>query len=249
MTCRRWWMPRSTPGSRCSTPRTSTATRAVRRPCSAGPSGRRRSEVVIATKFGGDMGGANGPDWGARGSRRYIRIAVEASLRRLGTDWIDLYQLHTPGPEHPDRGDAGRAQRAGRRGQGPLHRLVQPRRLAGRRRRLDRPDRRLRGVHLGAERVLLARPSRRGRARPGARAHRPEPAAVLPAGPRAAHRQVPSRRGGPGRQPAGQAAGSARRRPTSTRSRRWRSSPPSAGHLRCCEWRSADWRRCRRSGR
>ncbi|HLL63869.1 MAG TPA: aldo/keto reductase [Propionibacteriaceae bacterium] len=58
--------------------------------------GSRRSEVLIATKFGADMQGANGPDWGARGSRRYIRIAVEASLRRLGTDWIDLYQLHTP---------------------------------------------------------------------------------------------------------------------------------------------------------
>ncbi|NEM90450.1 aldo/keto reductase [Galbitalea soli] len=56
----------------------------------------RRDEVVLATKFGMDMGGANGPDWGARASRRYIRIAVEASLRRLRTDWIDLYQLHHP---------------------------------------------------------------------------------------------------------------------------------------------------------
>ena len=63
--------------------------------------GDRRSEVVIATKFGADLQGANGPDWGARGSRRYIRIAVEASLRRLGTDWIDLYQLHTPDPHTP----------------------------------------------------------------------------------------------------------------------------------------------------
>jgi aryl-alcohol dehydrogenase-like predicted oxidoreductase len=63
--------------------------------------GSRRSEVLIATKFGADMQGANGPDWGARGSRRYIRIAVEASLRRLGTDWIDLYQLHTPDPLTP----------------------------------------------------------------------------------------------------------------------------------------------------
>jgi aryl-alcohol dehydrogenase-like predicted oxidoreductase len=56
----------------------------------------RRQEIVLATKFGMDMQGANGPDWGARGSRRYIRIAVEASLRRLQTDWIDLYQLHQP---------------------------------------------------------------------------------------------------------------------------------------------------------
>lgn len=58
--------------------------------------GARRDEVVIATKFGLDMGGDNGPDFGARGSRRYIRVAVEASLRRLGTDRIDLFQLHRP---------------------------------------------------------------------------------------------------------------------------------------------------------
>ena len=58
--------------------------------------GSRRDEVVVATKFGMDMQGANGPDWGARASRRYVRIAVEASLRRLGTDHVDLYQLHQP---------------------------------------------------------------------------------------------------------------------------------------------------------
>src|SRR5918996_124204 len=63
--------------------------------------GTRRGEVVVATKFGGDMKGTNGPDWGARGSRRYIRRAVESSLRRLGTDWIDLYQLHGPDPVTP----------------------------------------------------------------------------------------------------------------------------------------------------
>lgn len=61
----------------------------------------RRDEVIVATKFGMDMQGANGPDWGARGSRRYIRTAVEASLRRLGTDWIDLYQLHRPDESTP----------------------------------------------------------------------------------------------------------------------------------------------------
>ena len=63
--------------------------------------GGRRDEVVVATKFGMDMGGANGPDWGVRGSRRYIRTAVEASLRRLGTDHIDLYQLHAPDQHTP----------------------------------------------------------------------------------------------------------------------------------------------------
>lgn len=60
-----------------------------------------RDEVVIATKFGLDMAGGNGPDWGARGSRRYLTRAVEASLRRLDTDWIDLYQLHEPDPGTP----------------------------------------------------------------------------------------------------------------------------------------------------
>jgi aryl-alcohol dehydrogenase-like predicted oxidoreductase len=63
--------------------------------------GKRRDDVIIATKFGGDLRGANGPDWGARGSRRYIARAVEASLRRLGTDYIDLYQIHTPDPQTP----------------------------------------------------------------------------------------------------------------------------------------------------
>ncbi|MFC0625515.1 aldo/keto reductase [Kribbella deserti] len=63
--------------------------------------GSRRADVIVATKFGLDMRGANGPDWGVRGSRRYIRKAVEASLRRLNTDWIDLYQLHTPDPLTP----------------------------------------------------------------------------------------------------------------------------------------------------
>lgn len=56
----------------------------------------RRDDVVIATKFGMDLDGLYGPDFGRRGSRRYIRRAVEGSLRRLDTDHIDLYQLHTP---------------------------------------------------------------------------------------------------------------------------------------------------------
>ena len=61
----------------------------------------RRDEVVLATKFGMDMEGLNGRDFGARGSRRYIVRAVEASLRRLETDHIDLYQLHQPDPATP----------------------------------------------------------------------------------------------------------------------------------------------------
>jgi aryl-alcohol dehydrogenase-like predicted oxidoreductase len=64
----------------------------------------RRDDVVLATKFGSDvtrLGNDNGQDWGARGSRRYVRRAVEASLTRLQTDWIDLYQLHRPDPATP----------------------------------------------------------------------------------------------------------------------------------------------------
>lgn len=57
-----------------------------------------REEVVIATKWGMKMG--EGPHKSG-GSRKYIVSAVEASLRRLDTDYIDLYQLHRPDPQTP----------------------------------------------------------------------------------------------------------------------------------------------------
>ncbi|HEV8248760.1 MAG TPA: aldo/keto reductase [Gaiellaceae bacterium] len=56
----------------------------------------RRERVVLATKFGG--GGATGR---GQGSRDYVLQAVEASLARLRTDWIDLYQHHQEDPDTP----------------------------------------------------------------------------------------------------------------------------------------------------
>ncbi|HEX5740376.1 MAG TPA: aldo/keto reductase [Pilimelia sp.] len=61
----------------------------------------RRDDVVIATKFGMNVGALHGADRGARGARRYVLRAVEGSLRRLGVDHIDLYQMHEPDPQTP----------------------------------------------------------------------------------------------------------------------------------------------------
>src|SRR5256714_14613360 len=58
--------------------------------------GGRRDNVVLATKVHGSMG----DDPNQRGnSRRWIMTEVENSLQRLGTDWIDLYQIHRPEPD------------------------------------------------------------------------------------------------------------------------------------------------------
>ena len=83
--------------------------------------GGRRDNVVLATKFHNAMG----EDPNQRGnSRRWIMRAVEDSLQRLGTDWIDLYQVHRPDPGTDIEETLGGAFRSGASGQGPL-----PRRL------------------------------------------------------------------------------------------------------------------------
>src|ERR1700694_2795759 len=58
--------------------------------------GDRRSKVIIATKFGNKMDGQ-----GSGASPEYIKKAAEASLRRLNTDYIDLYQIHLPDARVP----------------------------------------------------------------------------------------------------------------------------------------------------
>ena len=58
--------------------------------------GARRKQVVLATKFGFEMG-----DGKSGAKPAYVRAAADASLKRLKTDYIDLYQLHRPDPETP----------------------------------------------------------------------------------------------------------------------------------------------------
>jgi aryl-alcohol dehydrogenase-like predicted oxidoreductase len=60
--------------------------------------GEKRKQIVLATKFGMPMGDSGKLRGAARG---YVMQAAEASLKRLRTDWIDLYQLHRPDPETP----------------------------------------------------------------------------------------------------------------------------------------------------
>ena len=83
--------------------------------------GGRRDDVVLATKFHSAMG----DDPNQRGnSRRWIMRAVEDSLRRLGTDWIDLYQVHRPDPSTDIEETLAALSDLVHAGQGPLHRLL-----------------------------------------------------------------------------------------------------------------------------
>ena len=79
--------------SRSSTPRTSTATAAAARSCSA-----RRSKAAATAWSSRRSSGTRCPDDAPpnRGSREYVRVAIEASLKRLRTDVVDLYQYHRP---------------------------------------------------------------------------------------------------------------------------------------------------------
>ena len=150
---------------------------------------------IVATKFGMDMRGANGNDFGARGSRRYIVKAAEASLRRLGTDWIDLYQFHTPDPLTPieetlaaldDLVTSGKVRYIGHsnRAGWQIAEAEFVARGRGGSRFISTP-----------EPLQPAGPARRAGSHAGRRSLRPGRAAVLPAGQRPADRQVRARQG------------------------------------------------------
>ena len=191
-------------------------------------SGTQRENVVVATKFGMDMQGANGPDWGVRGSRRYIRTAVEASLRRLGTDWIDLYQLHRPDPHTPIGETLAALDELVREGK---VRYIGSSNLTGW--QVVDADwtaraRRHRALRLGAERVLPPRARRRGGARARVRARRRRAAAVLPARLGPADRASTAAASRRPRAPASRRWASASTRPTGTPSSASRGMPPSA---------------------
>ena len=147
---------------------------APRRSSGAG-SGARRRDFVVATKCFGAM---SSRPWDRGNSRKHVLDAIDGSLRRLQTDYVDLYQLHHPDPGDADRGDAARARRRRAGGQGALRRLSPT----------SSPTR-------SRARSARARRSRRG-------ALRLRPAALQPAlPPDRARAAAPLRRGGPGRDP------------------------------------------------
>ena len=94
--------------------------------------GPRRKDIVLATKVGMPM------EHGRRGaSRQTIMAGVEASLRRLNTDWIDLYQHAPTGSTDANRGNAAGVRRHRAPGEGSLHRLLQSEGVASGGRAMD----------------------------------------------------------------------------------------------------------------
>ena len=179
---------------------------------------------MLATKVHGRM--RPGPN-GAGLSRKAILHEIDASLRRLGTDYVDLYQIHRWDHDDADRGDDGGAARRREGRQGPLHRRLLDVRLAVRQGPARRRPRRLDPVRLDAEPLQPALP--RGGAgdaaavpRPGRRRDPVEPAGPRPADPRLGRRRPRAPR------PTSSAARSTatRTRRSSTRSPR---SPSGAG--------------------
>ena len=153
----------------------------------------RRDEVVLATKFGMDLGdGWTGP----RGAPDYIQHAVEDSLRRLQTDVIDVYWYHRPDGVTPIGDTLAGARRAGQGRHGPRDRRVELRARADRARptQVARERGLTRFTAIQNEYSLLHRePESEVLPLCERLKHRLHP--VLPARLRPADRQVPARRG------------------------------------------------------
>ena len=155
-----------------------------------------RKRIVLATKFGMPM-----DDEGVKvgGSRRYIMSAVEDSLRRLRTDWIDLYQIHQPDPRTPIEETLRALDDLVRQGKVryigcsnfPAWQVMEAQWTA----KTVRAER----IRLLPGRILAGVPQAGGRADAGDAQAGAWAAAVLPAGERAADRQVPAQRGVAGR--------------------------------------------------
>ena len=113
--------------------------------------GGRRDNVVLATKVHGTMG--DDPNQFGN-SRRWIIREVEDSLRRLGTDWIDLYQIHRPEDDTDIDETLGALTDLVAAGQGALHRLVDVPGEPDRRGPVDRRAPRPRALRLRAAALL-----------------------------------------------------------------------------------------------
>ena len=147
----------------------------------------RRHDFVIATKC---FGATSARPWDRGNSRKHILDAIEGSLRRLRTDYVDLYQLHHPDPHTPIEESLRALDDIVRDGQGPLHRLLQLPRLSGGTRPREERDARAGLVRLRAAALQPAVPTDRARAAaalPGGR-HRRD--SVQPARGRLSLRQA-----------------------------------------------------------
>src|ERR1035441_7576102 len=106
---------------------------------------RKRKDVILATKVGMDMGD------GKKGLKPgYIHQAVEDSLRRLQTDYIDLYQAHQDDKDTPLEENPWRLRQAGEAGEGPAHWRVELQRGASGRGAGNKPEAWLGKLHFAA---------------------------------------------------------------------------------------------------
>jgi aryl-alcohol dehydrogenase-like predicted oxidoreductase len=182
--------------------------------------GARRDEAVIASKFGMEL------DEDHRGAHPdYVRSACDDSLRRLGVDHIDLYQLHRPDPDVPIADTLGAL--------GELIEAGKVRTIGHSNLEADQMDQAEAAACSAAvprfecaqDRWNLLERGPRGRQARGARAQRADAPALLPAGVRSVDRQVPGRAGRRSLLAAREPAGGSSRGPAGRRPARHRRAP------------------------